>query len=166
MGVDGWTFIGDAVVIVCFGLQDTQKEQIDRLFQDWNFEYTTVLPDIGADAVSDSYIIVWASKPEQILTDNRRPLILQNREQYITLGAPPAFEDQNGIDLDSKELWDPSYVNQLWMFTQEDPMGGPILQKAILRLQTETNSPQRLLTGLMEDNQHTLIGKFLAYVVA
>jgi hypothetical protein len=178
MGIDGKLRYGLAIMINPVYLPVTQRENLDRL----THRYPTLFDCDQYD--NNPALFLWAQEPSQIFpterTQGRRPLILTDTTSLSLLRPTPL-----GVDLNSEELWQPSYEKFIVYLGDEVRPNHDELINRLARVafdlddeepdydprngKTQAYLSQRDILDLREliDNKpHTLEGMFLTYLLS
>lgn len=103
MGVDGRLLMGDGIMINPYYIPKNIIQFLEYLVD----KYPTILEYNYMHGVSRNYnIIAWGEEPIYLFpvdTVDRRPII--NNNEQLPLMKPTI----NGINLDDKKIWEPSY---------------------------------------------------------
>ena len=175
MGIDGRLFYGDGVLINTAHLPENYMQALNY----FSNKYPNLLEYNHMNELKDQAIIIWGEEPTYLFpvnTYNRRPLII-NSNKHLELMTPT----NEGMNLDTTEIWDPSYddfvvqlndhtgrEHEIRMKTfqyqinrthEVNPMFFPENIKSAWLSPDEVNA----LSVILADKRYTLVGKFMVY---
>lgn len=157
MGVDAQMYIGEGILINPHYLDDSWKDFLDEYFSSVEVDNEMCLCS-AYSKVSDEYIIIWSKEPQQILFDQRRPLII-NSPDMLHLMVP----NGDSVDLSDERLWNPGYVPFAMVINQyEGSKETEVVNKVVARLRQKKLKD---LIPLVKQGNIRLVGNILAYHV-
>jgi len=188
MGIDGRLLVGDGIWLNCAHLP---QETIKYLNELWH-KYLDVMELNKMDEINEqSTIIFWGENPENLFVGpGRRPLII-NQPNQIELIKPIDHNNSEkhvwgmgvdeGVDLDNKELWKPSYVDfdiclndyygmtdvkresiLEYLFRQEYELGEDY-SKYYGHSSSLLKEEKDAITQILSLSGHSLVGKWMTY---